>query len=75
MQAGLSSLLLKAIAVTNATLQELVVLEVYLVIVDQVLSSQVKAVNQVAYMTVLISLTQAIADSPNMWQPLHRLVL
>ena len=57
MQAGLSCLLLKAIAVASSGLQEVVGRYVYLAIVDQVINQEVKIVNQVAYLTVLISLT------------------
>ena len=74
MQAGLSSLLLKTIAITSEPLQEVVACNVYLNIVDQVVSESVRIVNQVAYLTVLISLTQAIADS-NLYQPLIRTTL
>ena len=66
MHAGLSSLLLKKIAITSVPLQEVVSKRVYLPIVDQVIASEVKIVNQVAYLTVLTNLTQAIADS-NLW--------
>ena len=67
MQAGLSSLLLKTIAVTSRPLQEMVTTDVYLTIVDQVVSKDVKIVNEVAYLTVLISLTQTIADTSSNW--------
>ena len=66
MHAGLSSLLLKTIAITSVPLQEVVSKRVYSPIVDQVIASEVKIVNQVAYLTVLTNLTQAIADS-NLW--------
>lgn len=69
MQAGLSSLLLKTIAVTSRSLQEMVATDVYLNIVDQIVSSSVKIVNEVAYLTVLISLTQTIADTESSWTP------
>ena len=74
MQAGLSCLLLKTIAITSHALQEVVARDVYLVIIDHVVSENVQMVNQVAYLTVLISLTQAIADN-SLWQPLARLTL
>lgn len=45
MQAGLSCLLLKTIAVTSNGLQEVVARYVYLTIVDQVVSDDVKIVN------------------------------
>lgn len=67
MHAGLSSLLLKTIAITSQPLQEMVARDVYIPIVDQVVSRHVKMVNQVAYLTVLISLTQTIADSKSLW--------
>ena len=57
MQAGLSNLLLKTIAVTTEALQESVSRSVYLTIVDQLADESVPLVNQVAYLTVLISLT------------------
>ena len=48
--------------------------DVYLIIVDQVISENVQIVNLVAYLTVLISLTQAIADN-KLWQPLAKFTL
>ena len=45
MQAGLSSLLLKTISITSVTLQEVVARDVYLIIVDQVISENVQIVN------------------------------
>lgn len=57
LHAGLSGLLLKTIAVTSVPLQEVVARQVYLTIVDQVIEDEVKIVNQVAYLTVLINLT------------------
>jgi hypothetical protein len=69
MHAGLSSLLLKTIAITTVSLQQVVARDVYLPIVDQVISKEVQIVNQVAYLTVLINLTQAVADN-SLWQPL-----
>ena len=45
MQAGLSSLLLKTIAVTSETLQELIAVNVYLYLVAQVCNSEVRIVN------------------------------
>jgi len=63
MRAGLSSLLLKTIAVSSEPLQEVIIGNVYLKLVDQVCSQEVRVVNQVAYLTVLTSLTEAIADS------------
>ena len=67
-------MLLKTIAITSHALQEVVARDVYLVIIDHVVSENVQMVNQVAYLTVLISLTQAIADN-SLWQPLARLTL
>ena len=75
MHAGLSSLLLKTIAITSQPLQEMVARDVYLPIVDQVVSRHVKMVNQVAYLTVLISLTQTVADSKSIGQQLAHLTL
>ena len=63
MRAGLSSLLLKTIAVSSEPLQELIIANVYLKLIDQVVSLEVRIVNQVAYLTVLTSLTEAIAES------------
>ena len=47
----------------------------YLKIVDQVINPEVKTVNQVAYLTVLISLTQSVADSKGTWKPFVKLTL
>ena len=66
--------MLKTIAVASVSLQEVVARDVYLKIVDQVISADVRIVNQVAFMTVLISLTQNIAEN-RLWQPLARLTL
>ena len=75
MQAGLSSLLLKTIAVTSETLQELIAVNVYLYLVAQVCNSEVRIVNQIAYLSVLTSLTEAVASDAKVYRPLIKLTL
>ena len=69
MQAGLSSVLLKQISVTTSRLQVKVTKDVYLNIVEKLCQGEEPIVNQVAYLTVVIGLTQAVANS-NLHKPL-----
>jgi len=69
MQAGLSSVLLKQISVTTSRLQVKVTKDVYLNIIEKLCQGEEPIVNQVAYLTVVIGLTQAVANS-NLHKPL-----
>jgi hypothetical protein len=68
MNAGLSSQLLKQIVVASADLQYKVIKDVYLNILAELCSGKAKMINKVAYLTVLIGLTEAIMNN-DIWRP------
>ena len=62
MQAGLSSVLLKQISVTSSSLQYKITKDVYLNIIGKLCQAEEPIINQIAYLTVLTGLTQAVAS-------------
>ena len=74
MQAGLSSVVLKQIAISSVNLQTIVTKDVLLKLTDSIVKEDAPIISQVAYLTVITGLLEAAA-SCNTFKPMVALTL